>query len=271
MKNKLKISIIGLVAIIIYSCKTQVPITGRKQSTWVNEQELHAMSEQEYTKFLSTAKLTTNKEQSDLVSKVGVKISTAITEFFKTYKSGQYYPEISTYKWEFKTVEDKTINAWCMPGGKVCFCTGILPTTKDESGLAVVMGHEIAHAIAKHGNERMTKQMKLQGLGTALGVAMAGKPQATQDIFSVAFGVAGNLDILKHSRSHETEADKLGLVFMALAGYDPNVSIDFWKRMAALGGAKPPQFISTHPSDETRIKDLTAWMPEAMKYYKKEN
>ena len=262
-----KISYLLLLTIVINSC-SRVPITGRKQSAWGSETELQKMSATEYKKFIAEHKLTTNTTQSDLVKKVGNNIATSLTEFFKTYKDGKYYAQISSYQWEFNTVEDNTVNAWCMPGGKVVVYTGLLPVTKDENGLAVVMGHEIAHAIAKHGNERMTQQMKAQALGTVLSTAVSGSPQATQDIFNIAFGVAGNLELLKYSRKHETEADKLGLVFMALAGYNPNESIGFWERMSKLGGAKPPQILSTHPSDAQRIKDLQDWMPEAMKYYK---
>ncbi len=254
---------------VIVSC-SRVPITNRKQSAWGSEAELQKMSDTAYINFLAGAKLTTNKQQSDLVKKVGNNIATSITDFFKTYEGGKYYNRISAYKWEFNTVEDPTVNAWCMPGGKVVVYTGLLPVTQNEEALAVVMGHEIAHAVAKHGNERMTQQMKAQGLGNVLSVAISGSPQATRDIFSVAFGVAGNLTILSYSRKHELEADKIGLVFMALAGYDPSASIAFWERMSKMSGnVKPPQILSTHPSDETRIADLKAWLPEAMKYYKK--
>jgi predicted Zn-dependent protease len=259
-----------LFASILLSCN-KVPITGRKQTTWASEAELMKMSDTEYRKFLSENKVVNNTLQSELVKKVGVNISTSIKEFFKTYQNGKYNQLISTFNWEFNTIEDKNVNAWCMPGGKVAFYTGIFPITKDEQGLAVVMGHEIAHAVAKHGNERMTQQMKAQGLGKVIGVAVSGSPQATQDIFSVAFGISGNLALLKYSRNHESEADKLGLVFMALAGYDPSAAIPFWERMAALSSEKPPQFLSTHPSDAQRVKDLQAWLPEAMKYYKKAN
>lgn len=264
-----KITIILLLTVVALSC-SKVPITHRKQSAWGSETELQKMSDTAYSSFLAQNKITTNKAQSDLVKKVGVNISTAISAFFKTYENGKYNKQLTAYKWEFNTVEDKTVNAWCMPGGKVVVYTGLLPVTATEQGLAVVMGHEIAHAVAKHGNERMTQQMKAQGLGTVLGVAMSGSPQVTQDIFSVAFGVAGNLTLLSYSRKHELEADKIGLVFMALAGYDPNEAIGFWERMSKMsGGAQVPQILSTHPSDATRIAELKAWIPEAMKYYKK--
>jgi len=268
MRYLLKFSALALLSIIFYSCN-KVPITNRKQSAWGSEKALQEMSDSMYTVFLAENQLTTNKTQSDLVKKVGNKIATSITEFFKTYQNGKYNAQIESYKWEFNTIEDKTANAWCMPGGKVVVYTGLLPITKDEKGLAVVMGHEIAHAVAKHGNERMTQQMKAQGLGSVLGIALSGSPAATQAIFSAAYGVAGNLTLLKHSRKHETEADKIGLVFMALAGYDPNESIEFWERMSKMSGnSEVPLFLSTHPSDVQRIADLKDWMPEAMKYYK---
>ncbi len=254
-------------SIVLMSCNN-VPITGRKQNTLVSEKELQTMSATEYQKFVSTNKLSTNAAQVALVQKVGNRIATNITTFFKTYKSGKYYANIADYKWEFNVVDDANVNAWCMPGGKVMVYTGLLPVTQNEASLAVVMGHEIAHAVAKHGNERMSQQLKAQALGSVLSVAVSGSPQATQDIFNIAFGVSGNLSLLKYSRTHETEADKIGLVFMALAGYDPNEAVPFWERMSKMSaGAKPPQILSTHPSDAQRISDLKAWMPEALKYY----
>lgn len=262
-----KIVAIILVVTALYSC-TKVPITGRKQNVLISETELETMSSTEYQKFLAANKISTDATQTALVKKVGNNIATNITTFFKTYKDGKYYNRIATYKWEFNLIADPTVNAWCMPGGKVVVYEGLLPVTQNETSLAVVMGHEIAHAIAKHGNERMSQQMKAQALGTVLSVAVSGSPQATQDIFNIAFGVSGNLSLLKYSRTHETEADKLGLVFMALSGYNPKESITFWERMSKLSsGSKPPQILSTHPSDAQRIKDLEAWMPEAMKYY----
>lgn len=264
-----KIVYILMLAIVASSC-TRVPISGRRQNTLVSETEMQSMSTTEYQKFLKANKLSNDAKQVEMVKRIGNNIATNITAFFKTYKDGKYYKNISTYQWEFNVVEDATVNAWCMPGGKVVVYTGILPITQNENALAVVMGHEIAHAVAKHGNERMSQQMKAQALGTVVSVAVAGSPQVTQDIFNVAFGVSGNLAMLKYSRTHETEADKLGLVFMALAGYDPNEAVPFWERMSKLSGnAKPPQFLSTHPSDTQRIKDLQAWMPEALKYYTK--
>jgi predicted Zn-dependent protease len=264
-----KILLILSLILVANSC-TRVPITGRKQSAWGSEAELAKLSETEYRKFLSEHTLANNTGNGEMVRRVGNNIAVAITEFFKTYQDGKYNAQIAAFNWEFNTVDDATANAWCMPGGKVVVYTGLFPITQNETSLAVVMGHEIAHAVAKHGNERMTQQMKAQGVGTVLSVAISGSPQATQEIFSVAYGVAGNLTMLSYSRKHETEADKLGLVFMALAGYDPSEAITFWDRMSKMStNAKPPQILSTHPSDATRIKDLKDWLPEAMTYYKK--
>ncbi len=265
-----KIFIYFALILIANSCTTTVPITGRQQSTWESEAELAKLSESEYRKFLAEHPITSNIPARNLVSKVGNNIATSLTEFFRTYQNGKYYDQVAVYKWEFNTIEDPIANAWCMPGGKVAVYTGLLAITQNESSLAVVMGHEIAHAVAKHGNERMTQQMKAQGIGTILSVAISGSPQATQEIFSVAYGVAGDLTMLSYSRKHETEADKLGLVFMAVAGYDPSEAITFWERMIKMSNsAKPPQILSTHPSDAQRIKDLKEWLPEAMTYYKK--
>jgi predicted Zn-dependent protease len=176
---------------------------------------------------------------------------------------------ISGYQWEFNAVDENTVNAWCMPGGKVVVYTGLLPVTQDEASLAIVMGHEIAHAIARHGNERMSQGLIVQAGGAALQVALSQKPQETQNLFLQSYGVTSQLGMLKYSRTHESEADKMGLVFAAMAGYDPNVAVTFWERMAAQGGAKPPELLSTHPSDETRIKDIKDFLPEALKYYHK--
>jgi predicted Zn-dependent protease len=176
---------------------------------------------------------------------------------------------IEGYQWEFNTVDNAEVNAWCMPGGKVVVYTGLLPVTQDEASLAIVMGHEIAHAIARHGNERMSQALLVQAGGTALQVALSQKPELTQTIFMQSYGITSQLGMLKYSRTHESEADKMGLVFAAIAGYDPNVAVAFWERMAKQSAQKPMELLSTHPSDETRIADIKAFLPEAMKYYKK--
>jgi predicted Zn-dependent protease len=239
----------------------------------VSEQELIAMSLTEYKKFLDKNKISSDQTQTALVKKVGNRIATNMTTFFKTYQKGKFYERVKDYQWDFNLIQDNTVNAWCMPGGKVVVYTGLLAVTQSEEALAVVMGHESAHAIARHGNERMSQQIKAQLGGIAVAVAVGSKPQETQDIFNAAYGIAGQLELLRYSRKHETEADKIGLVFMALAGYQPSAAIPFWERMAKAseGVAKPPEFLSTHPSDATRINELKAWMPEAMKYFKAAN
>ncbi|MCU4173538.1 M48 family metallopeptidase [Carboxylicivirga sp. N1Y90] len=266
MKNwPLALSIV-LIVTLLTSCAT-VPITGRKQLNLVSDSEVMSMSFSQYDQFLKENKLSTNKEQTAMVKKVGKEIAAAVEKYMA---DNGYSNHIAGFDWEFNLVDDETPNAWCMPGGKVVFYTGILPYTKDEAGLAVVMGHEIAHAVAKHGNERMSNQMAVQTGGTALSVAIDEKPEETKAIYMAAFGLGSQYGfMLPYSRTHETEADKMGLIFMAMAGYNPQAAVPFWERMAAGGGQKPPEFMSTHPADDTRIKDLQAYMPEALKYYKK--
>ncbi|MBL7889296.1 MAG: M48 family metallopeptidase [Bacteroidia bacterium] len=225
------------------------------------------MSLTEYDKFLAEHKpLPLSDSRAQLVKKVGEKIQAAVIKFMNDKGLSQ---RIDGYQWAFNTVDEATVNAWCMPGGKVVVYTGLLPVTQDEAGLAVVMGHEIAHAIARHGNERMSQGMAVQFGGVLLSAALQNKPQETQNLFMQSYGIGSTLGVLKYSRTHESEADKMGLVFAAIAGYDPNAAVTFWERMAAQGGAKPPEILSTHPSDETRIADIKAFIPEAMTYYKK--
>lgn len=251
--------------IILFSCHKNA-VTGKRSLNLVPESELMNMSAQEHQTFLSQhPPLSDNDSRTQLVKKVGVRIQKAVENFYiqKGLKN-----ELSGYNWQFNVVDEQTINAWCMPGGKVVVYTGLLPVTQDEGSLAVVMGHEIAHAVARHGNQRMSEAMLVQFGATMLSVAVSQKPQVVQNIFLQSFGIASGLGSLKYSRKHETEADKMGLIFAAMAGYDPEVAVTFWERMAASGGQKPPELLSTHPSDETRIKDIKAFMPEAKKYYK---
>lgn len=266
---RIKQYIIGLMlAVTFSSCTEKVPITGRKQLSLVSENELVTMSLTEYQKFLAEHKpLPATDPREELVRKVGTRIQNAVTQFMSQKGLSK---RIEGYKWEFNTVEDPAVNAWCMPGGKVVVYTGLLPVTQDESSLAIVMGHEIAHAVARHGNERMSQGLVVQLGGLALALAVSQKPEATQNIFLQSYGITSQLGILKYSRTHESEADKLGLVFAAMAGYDPNVAVSFWQRMAAKGGSQPIELLSTHPSDETRIADIKKFLPEAMKYYKKQ-
>lgn len=269
MRNLRIYSALTAVMVLGFSC-SRVPITNRRQANLFPESEMMSLSRTNYTQFLQTHQVVpVSDPQTVLVKKVGGNISKAITDFLKA--SGKQ-KRIAGYVWEFNLVkDDKTVNAWCMPGGKVVVYTGLLPITKDEDGLAVVMGHEVAHAIARHGNERMSQATMVKA-GGAVVSTVAGASASTaayQGAFENIYGIGSTLGQLAYSRKHETEADKLGLVFMALAGYDPNKAVDFWQRMAASGGGAPLQLLSTHPSDDKRIKDIKAFLPTAMKYYKK--
>ena len=254
-----------VVSILFLTSCTTVPLTGRKQLSLVNESEVMTMSLSQYDQFIKSNKISGNKAETERVRRVGGKIATAVEKYFKDKGLSSY---LDGYKWEFNLVEDKSINAWCMPGGKVVVYTGILPLMKNDAQMATVMSHEIAHAVARHGNERMSEQLVAQGAGTALSVALATKPQQTQQLAMAAFGLGSQLGyMLPFSRTHEYEADEMGLYFMAMAGYDPNQSVDFWKTMAQNSTSKTPEFLSTHPLDQNRIAKITAKLPEAMKYY----
>lgn len=230
------------------------------------ESDMIAMSFVQYDEFLNTNPVVSPSDtRAKMVLKTGRKIAESVHKFLK---EKQMMDRVAGFEWEFNLVDEDVVNAWCMPGGKVVVYTGILPVTKSESGLAVVMGHEIAHAIARHGNERMSQQILIQYGGQALSTLSETQPEEMQNLFLTSYGIAGGLGSLAFSRSQEVEADKLGLVFMAMAGYDPREAINFWTRMSNTGGGSPPEFLSTHPSDETRISELNAYMLEAMKYYK---
>jgi predicted Zn-dependent protease len=256
-----------ILAAFIFSC-TQNLVTGRKQLSLVSESELQSMAVQEYKSFLSSNKVVTTSANRDaeMVKRVGTRIAAAITSYYNTKKQTSV---LEGYQWEFNLVDNKEVNAWCMPGGKVVVYTGLLPVTQNEAALAIVLGHEIAHAVARHGSERVSQGLLQQLGGTALQIAVANKPAETQNIFLTAYGVGSTVGaILPFSRKAETEADKFGLYFSAMAGYNPQEAIPFWNRMAAAGGDKPPAFLSSHPSDETRIAKIKANMPQALKYYK---
>ncbi|HOJ08519.1 MAG: M48 family metallopeptidase [Ignavibacteriota bacterium] len=253
-----------LLALTVYYCST-VPITGRSQLNLISSNEMNAMSFQQYDEFLKQNKLSSNKNDVDMVKRIGAKIQKSVETYFAQHNLSN---ELDGYQWEFNLVESNEVNAWCMPGGKVVVYTGILPITKDETGLAVVMGHEIAHAVAQHGNERMSQGLIQQLGGVALAVALKDQPATTQNIFMAAYGIGSTVGImLPFSRTHESEADHLGLIFMAMAGYNPNAAVDFWTRMAANSQGAPPEWLSTHPSNETRIADIKKLLPEALKYY----
>lgn len=254
-------------ALCLFAACSTVPITGRSQLSLIPGSSMNSMSLQQYDSFLKEHKLSSDKTQVDQVKRVGARIQGAVERYFSAQGMGS---RLADYKWEFNLVEDKQVNAWCMPGGKVVVYTGILPVTQNETGLAVVMGHEIAHAIAEHGNERMSQGLLTQFGGAALGEALASQPDATRQLWMTAFGVGMQYGaLLPYSRLQENEADRLGLIFMAMAGYDPGEAIPFWQRMAAQkGGQAPPEFLSTHPSGTTRIENLRKLMPEANSYYK---
>jgi predicted Zn-dependent protease len=226
------------------------------------------MATQQYDSIVRSSKLSNDAQQTAMVKNVGAKIQKAVERYMAEKNASS---ELQGFKWEFNLIDDpKTVNAWCMPGGKVAFYTGIMPICQNETGVAVVMGHEVAHAIANHGRERMSQGLIANGLLGTLGAALGQNPTITKQIFYQAVGVGAQVGMLKFSRTQESEADHIGLIFLALAGYDPHEAIGFWQRMESLsGGGAPPEWLSTHPSHGTRIKDLEKEMPEAMKYYKK--
>lgn len=270
--NRLSRILIGafFLAVFIWSCQ-RVPLTGRKQFVGlVSSGDMMNLSYTEYKGFIDTSKvLPASDSRAQMVARVGDKIKRAAEDYLIQNKLGHL---LDGYQWEFRTVESSQINAWCMPGGKVCFYTGILPICKTEAGIAVVMGHEVAHAIAEHGRERMSNAMAAQGF-TQVGAIAAGVATGDQQIMNLAgqiLGIGAQVGaVLPNSRKQESEADKIGLIFMAMAGYDPNEAVDFWKRMAeaSKNSQKPPKFLSTHPADEIRIADLQKQMPLALKYY----
>ncbi len=249
---------------------TTVPITGRRQLSLVSDSEMNTLAITQYKQTLSTAKLSTNAAEVAMVRRVGERIAAAVQQYFK--QQGQS-AALEGYQWEFNLIDDpKTVNAWCMPGGKVAVYSGILPITQNENGLAVVMGHEISHAVAKHGAERMSDQLVAQVGGAALSTALSQNPTVTQSIFKQAVGMGAQagtqVGLLAFGRRQESEADHLGLIFMAIAGYDPSGAVPFWERMAAQSQGGTPEFLSDHPADATRIADIKSLLPEALKYYK---
>lgn len=264
MLKKLLLSL--SIVLVVFAC-AKVAVTGRSQLSLVSNAEIIPLANQEYKAVIAKGPLSTNREQSDMIKRVGVKIQKAVEEYMAQKGLSA---ELEGFAWEFNLIDDpKTVNAWCMPGGKVAFYTGIMPICQNEAGVAVVMGHEVAHAIANHGRERMSQQMLAQyGLST-VGALMGQNPTAGQELLMQAVGAGTNIGMLKFSRSHESEADHIGLIFMTIAGYDPNEAPKFWERMTeSSGGQEPPEFLSTHPSHSTRVADLKGWIPEALTYKK---
>lgn len=255
------------VTTLLIACSKN-PITGRNQLALLNEGELQSMAAQEYQQFLSQNKVVSPgaSRDAEMVRRVGNRLVTAINQY---YAQQGLTNELSGYKWEFNLVNDNQINAWAMPGGKTVVYTGLLPITQNEAALAVVMGHEIAHSLAHHGNERMSQVLVAQGLGAVGGVLTSGNAQVS-NIFNNVYGPAAQVGVLlPNSRKQELEADKFGLIFTAMAGYNPQEAIPLWERMQkASDGNRPPEFLSTHPSEDTRIQRLRDFMPTALKYYK---
>jgi len=242
------------------------PITGRKQLSLVSENQVQGMALTEYKKFLTTNPVAPATDANAvMVKRVGRRIADAITKYYSEHGAADV---LSGYNWEFNLVESKEVNAWCMPGGKVVVYTGLLPLTQNETALAIVLGHEITHAVAGHGREKMSNQLLAQGIQIAGDVALGNNP-TTVNIFNQVYAPTAQVGVLlPYSRKYEYEADHYGLIFAAMAGYDPREAIPFWQRMAALGGQKPPTFLSDHPADQDRIQKLQELMPEALTYYK---
>ncbi|WP_372746197.1 M48 family metallopeptidase [Lutibacter sp.] len=258
-----------LVLMFIVSCST-VPITGRKRINIVSDAEVLPASFAQYEGFLKENKISADKKMTNEIQTVGLNISKAVDKFMR---ANGMVAEADSYRWEFNLIDDSTVNAWCMPGGKVVFYTGILPICDNTDGIAAVMGHEVAHAFAKHGQERMTSAYGQQIGSVLVALGTANKDPKAQELWNTAFGISSSVGLLAFSRTHETEADKLGMVFMIMAGYNPEEAINVWIRMSerAESGSAPPEFLSTHPSNETRIQNLRAYLPTAISLAKKYN
>ncbi len=261
---------ITLASVLLAACGTTrtVPITGRKQSLMVSDEQILSLSSQEYTKYMQSAKISTDATNTAIVKRVGQNLANAVESYLR---SNGLAAELNNFKWEFNLIQDKNVNAFCMPGGKIVVYEGLLPVTKDEASLAIVLGHEIAHAVAKHSAEQISKQMKAQYGMQALSVAgaVAGIDANTTSALSQIFAAGFQFRSLKYSRDNESEADYMGLIFAAMAGYNPEVAVSFWQRMAAQSGnSNQSDMFSDHPSDAKRIAAIQQQLPEAMKYYK---
>jgi predicted Zn-dependent protease len=259
---------IFVIAAFAWSCSTNA-LTGKQQFTLLPESDVQSMAITQYQEFLSTNKViaSSNNRDVEMVRRVGQRITKAVEVY---YAEKGISDKLGGFKWEYNLVDDKAVNAWCMPGGKIVVYTGLLPVTQNEAALAAVIGHEVSHALLQHGNQRMSQQMGTEAVGLGLQLALTSKPAATRDIFMNAYGMGAQVGVLlPFSRKHELEADEWGLKFAAIAGYDPQEAINLWKRMEQAGdGQKPPEFLSTHPSEGKRIEQLEKLMPEAMKLYK---
>ena len=264
---KKSLFILFALPVMFIACTTNA-VTGRKQFSLYPESQLQEMALAEYRSFLSQSKVVSTgaSKDAEMVRRVGSRIANAITQYYTKQGKGDI---LNGYKWEFNLVDNKDVNAWCMPGGKVVVYTGLLPIAQNEAALAIVLGHEITHAVATHGNERMSQGMITQGLGEVGNILTSGNSKVNS-IFNGVYGPGSQLiGTLPNSRKQEYEADHFGLIFAAMSGYNPREAIPFWQRMSAAGGGnKPPEFLATHPADENRIARLQGYMNEALKYYK---
>lgn len=264
-----RLLVLSILAMLITVACTTNAITGRHQLSLVSDAEVQSQALTEYKTFLSQNKVVSAGQSKDaeMVRRVGSRIATAITQYYTEKGLGK---ELEGYQWEYNLVNSPQVNAWCMPGGKIVVYTGLLPITQNEAALAVVLGHEITHAVAKHGNERMSEGLVQQLGGAALSVALSSKPAETRNLFLQAYDAGSTIGVsLPHSRNQEYEADKFGLIFAALAGYNPREAIPLWQRMqAANNGQKPPEFLSDHPAEGNRIERLQQQMPNALTFYK---
>ena len=266
--TKAKFLLVTFVVALLTACGSTrtVPVTGRKQNLLVSDAEILSLSQQEYTKYMNSAKRSSNTQNTAMVKRVGQRLANAVETYLRQNNMAD---ELNNFQWEFNLVQDNNVNAFCMPGGKIVVYEGLLPVTKDEASLAIVLGHEIAHAVAKHSAEQMSKQIKQQ-YGTQIGGAVLGAlgmGENTASILSTVVQQGFQFRNLKYSRDHESEADYMGLIFAAMAGYDPQVAVTFWQRMAAQSGGNSNDLFSDHPSDAKRIQQIQNWMPEALNYY----
>jgi predicted Zn-dependent protease len=266
MRRVLIFSIFAFLTLAM-GCATN-PLTGKSTLALVDNSTIFPTAFQQYSEFLSENKVVTGTTDAKKVETVGIKIKDAAVKWLTALGQADY---LKDYKWEYKLVQDEAVNAWCMPGGKIVVYTGILPITKDEAGLATVMGHEVAHALLNHGQQRMSAGLIQQAGATGVGLALNNKKAETQQIAMTAYGAGSEIfGMLPFSRNHESEADKIGLILMAIAGYNPENAVPFWERMGAgSGGSSTPEFMSTHPSHNTRVSNLTKWIPEAKAEAKK--
>lgn len=267
--KSVKLLLLSVVAAILTSCGTTstVPITGRKQNLIVSDEQVLSLSTQQYQQYMASAKKSANATNTAMVQRVGKNLANAVVSYLNANGLGN---EVSQYQWEFNLVQDTQVNAFCMPGGKIVVYEGLLPVTQDEASLAVVLGHEIAHAVAKHSAERLSNTYKQQYGMQILGAVAAGMGASSTavQLGQIVANAGGQFFTAGFSRKQESEADHMGLIFAAMAGYDPQVAVAFWQRMSQATGGGSDSLLSDHPSDADRIKDLQGWMPEALQYYK---